>query len=322
VQFKGTFNGEQLLKLDKKLRYKFISEGILVKDRKAEFVACPQKCSEWNPSCSLSIMEYEEKIIGLCNDLPEGPVEIEPVLLERYQFSMDAFARNIVHANGMTGEHKLVCPGTYFLGMYKNSRNIFVLTPSKAFTNTIFSFLSGESLYLSLDVTGEDKFTYIGDVLAPLTYKLTLPEKVTLETRQHNISDKYCRVISSKFKRSLTREEYESLLKKSEEYDMFIDGHTRKCHKRNEKGKIISSSLTPNERRILTEYIDTGKNMRPAQTKTGVSQKVFSTARSKVDIKTSRYKFRAFTMYEGETSETNSYQFNPKDTKYCLIIPL
>jgi hypothetical protein len=137
-------------------------------------------------------------------------------------------------------------------------------------------------------------------------------------------SQYHCRTVTHEGAKQLTKKQYEKLISEKKFYDIFIDGFTKEI---THKGKA-HSKLTAAEFEIICEYIESKTALRPYSTKTGNARprdaaiKLFENARSKVDIKLGRYKYRAFQLHKVTDPKMKSFQFAPpEDMTYCLIIP-
>ena len=142
-------------------------------------------------------------------------------------------------------------------------------------------------------------------------------------------NDIYCRAITRESTQHLSRAEYDALQRTRDEYDMFIDGISREATSRKGSGPPQTAKLTSSELYILRDFIESGKPMRPRDTKTGenclspVSAiRLFQQARKKVDMKLGRHEYRAFHLHKSSHGpDCNTYEFvPPDDLTYCLIV--
>jgi hypothetical protein len=140
----------------------------------------------------------------------------------------------------------------------------------------------------------------------------------------------YCRMVTRDGTRTLKKAQYDELLRRRGKYDMFIDAMTGEAMCRQGKAKPCTAKLTPKERGILIDFMETGKLMRPYNTKTGTTClsrdaacRLFEKARRKVDVRLGRYEYRAFRLHKNATNPTlKAFEFAPPDDlQYCLIVP-
>ncbi len=152
----------------------------------------------------------------------------------------------------------------------------------------------------------------------------------TRELSSVEVDGAYCHVITREGTRAANKAQYEKLVNASDEYDMFIDGMTRRASCRDGEKKVRTERLTPKELGILSDFIQVGKPMRPYDSKTGNScassssaYRLFEGARRKVDIKLGRYAYRAFRLHKNPRDrKLNAHEFAPpEDLAYCLILP-
>ncbi len=141
--------------------------------------------------------------------------------------------------------------------------------------------------------------------------------------------DFYCRAITHRGSRTLTKAQYAALLRRRSAYDMFINGMTRETICRKGKAKPRSEKLGPKELRILIDVIEARKPVALRKTETGRScpsrttaSHLFERARAKADLQLGRNKYRAFRLHRGPTAADTTYEFDPPNTlKFCVIIP-
>ena len=140
----------------------------------------------------------------------------------------------------------------------------------------------------------------------------------------------YCRVITREGTATLRKPEYEHLIRRRDNYGMFIDGMTRETLCRNDGGKLRIATLTAREAGILVDVIQAGKPVRPHATKTGgacaspeAASRLFEEARRKADVKLGRYEFRAFRTHRSPSNrKLKAFEFAPPDgLEYCVIVP-
>jgi hypothetical protein len=140
----------------------------------------------------------------------------------------------------------------------------------------------------------------------------------------------YCRAITREGEQILEKAQYEELVRRRREYDMFIDGTTGVVLCRQGEAEPRVEKLSPMEQGILIEVIEAGKPMQPGRTKTGSrcsngasACRVFETARAKADVKLKRYEYRAFRLRRNTfDSKLKTFEFAPPDDlQYCVIVP-
>ncbi len=141
----------------------------------------------------------------------------------------------------------------------------------------------------------------------------------------------YCRIITREKVETLPKSGYEVLVKKRENYGMFIDGITREAFCRDGSSEPQIAKLTARELGILVDVITAGKPICPYATKTGgksasreAANRLFEGARRKVDVKLGRYKYRAFRLHQKPAGvEYKAFEFAPPDDlQYCVITSL
>ena len=161
-----------------------------------------------------------------------------------------------------------------------------------------------------------------------LPWDQILNQRVTEPTS--STTSAYCREITQEGTRPLKKPDYDKLVKRRSEYDMFVDGFTREASCRKGKAKPRSEKLGPKEQSILFDVIEAGKPIRPYATKTGRScpswetaLRLFQRARRKVDVSLEHRKFRAFRVHTSASEQKlRTVEFAPPyDLRYCFIIP-
>jgi hypothetical protein len=139
----------------------------------------------------------------------------------------------------------------------------------------------------------------------------------------------YCRAITREGVRTLTKVEYDELVKHRSEYDMFIDGSIGEALCRQDKSKPRPAKLTLKAQSILSDFIESRKPMRPRSTRTGSTClsrdsacRLFERARAKVDVKLGRREHRAFRLHRNAFDpKLKAFEFAPpNDLQYCVIV--
>lgn len=166
--------------------------------------------------------------------------------------------------------------------------------------------------------TGEIRVVALGDLLGQRTFDIDVAEPGEAAPP----SNAFCRVVTHEGREFLTQQQYQALVAKRQEFDMFIDAFEKKCWNRRAPGKTTEARLTAAELHVLCSYIEAGKVAKP--TRFGSSIKVFETARKKADVNVSRYEWRAFTTHQTPGDpEMKEYQFTPPSgLRFCLVTPL
>lgn len=130
-----------------------------------------------------------------------------------------------------------------------------------------------------------------------------------------------CVVVDQDGRRALTADEYMALVARAAELDLFIDttitvdGGGHRGVRRDDRGVAEETALTKHEAAALVELISTRKALRAGDfASVGVNaiDKVVERARSKVDVKQGRYKWRAIHTLAADTPEAKRWQFNPR----------
>jgi len=140
----------------------------------------------------------------------------------------------------------------------------------------------------------------------------------------------YCRVITEKRTKQLSRAEYGQLVLRKAEFDMFIDGMTRRVSCRDARGKSRCSQLTPRELEMLLQYVKCRRAMRPCDTIAGkrcslleTANHLFVVARRKVDPVSKPIEARFFQVIKHPAgAKQRHYQFVPPDHLTYRVIHL
>lgn len=90
----------------------------------------------------------------------------------------------------------------------------------------------------------------------PDSYRSQDAEQVPQDEAAAGAESAYCRMISRDGKQNCTRAEYEAILSRASEFDMFIDGMTRHALCRTEVGKKRDEELTATEFAMVAEFIE------------------------------------------------------------------
>ncbi len=139
----------------------------------------------------------------------------------------------------------------------------------------------------------------------------------------------YCRVITRSGTSTMPKSRYDELVRRRDQYGMFIDALTGEASCRQGNGRPRVAKLTPSEAGILVDLVEAGKPMRPRATQTGdrcasadAASRLLERARRKADVKLGRYEFRAFRLHKSPDPKFKSYAFAPPDDlEYCVIAP-
>jgi hypothetical protein len=122
-----------------------------------------------------------------------------------------------------------------------------------------------------------------------------------------------------------------ALVARAAELDLFIDttitvdGGGHRGVRRDDRGVAEEAALTKHEAAALVELISTRKALRAGDfASVGVNaiDKVVERARSKVDVKQGRYKWRAIHTLAADTPEAKRWQFNPpSEMRFAITFP-
>jgi hypothetical protein len=141
-----------------------------------------------------------------------------------------------------------------------------------------------------------------------------------------------CLVIDQDGRRQLDADEYKALVERAAELDLFIDTTTTvdgggyRGLRREDDSTVEEAALTKHEAAALVALISTRKALRTGDfASVGVNavDKVVERARSKVDVKQGRYKWRAIHTLAADTPEAKRWQFNPgPGLRFALAMPV
>ncbi len=141
-----------------------------------------------------------------------------------------------------------------------------------------------------------------------------------------------CVVVDQDGRRPLTAEEYMALVARAPDLDLFIDttitvdGGRHRGVRRDDRGVTEETALTKHEAAALVELISTRKALRAGDfASVGVNalDKIVERARSKVDVKQGRYKWRSIHTLAADTPEAKRWQFNPPSSLlFAIAAPL
>ena len=141
----------------------------------------------------------------------------------------------------------------------------------------------------------------------------------------------YCQVLTAIGLRPINKVEYMQLVQDQNRYGLFIDGMTREVCCRHDPGRVRKTVLTPREFGMVREYMLVGRPLRPRSTEVGrhclsdvAAIKLFEKARSKVDIRIGRYRYRMFRLHRNPTDQSlKAFEFAPPESlAYCLVLPV
>ncbi len=130
----------------------------------------------------------------------------------------------------------------------------------------------------------------------------------------------WCTIVDQDGTRSATRQEYEALVAKRTELDLFLDltvtaeagGHPGSM--RDAGGQVVDVVLTKHEAAAIAELVTMRKAMRGGDFRTvGATDrvKVVERARRKLDLPLSRYSWRSIHTLPADTPEAKRFHFNP-----------
>ncbi len=141
-----------------------------------------------------------------------------------------------------------------------------------------------------------------------------------------------CVVVDHDGRRALTADEYAALVARAAELDLFIDttitvdGGGHRGLRRDQSGVVEEAALTKHEAAALVELISRRKALRAGDFATlsvHAVDKVIERARSKVDVKQGRYKWRAIHTLAADTPEAKRWQFNPGPSlRFAVAMPV
>jgi hypothetical protein len=141
-----------------------------------------------------------------------------------------------------------------------------------------------------------------------------------------------CIVIDNDGRRALDAAEYLALVARARELDLFVDttvtvdGGAHRGLRRDDDGVVQEAALTKHEAAAIVELISTRKALRAGDfgsLSLNAIDKVVERARSKIDVKQGRYKWRAIHTLAADTPEAKRWQFNPPPGfDFAAIFPL
>lgn len=141
-----------------------------------------------------------------------------------------------------------------------------------------------------------------------------------------------CIVIDNDGRRALDASEYGALVACARELDLFVDttvtvdGGAHRGLRRDDDGVVQEAALTKHEAAAIVELISTRKALRAGDfgsISVNAIDKVVERARSKIDVKQGRYKWRAIHTLAADTPTAKRWQFNPPaDLRYAVAQPL
>lgn len=123
--------------------------------------------------------------------------------------------------------------------------------------------------------------------------------------------------------------EYNQLIDRKMDFNLFVDGHTAEYHVGDEGYKSKSGRLTPREFGILIELVKRADYIRPTNIVSSKSNEVeakykaFQRLRDKIDIKLEDNTFLIFKHHLPSEKLETGYKFGPPHNfKYCIIAPI
>jgi hypothetical protein len=138
-----------------------------------------------------------------------------------------------------------------------------------------------------------------------------------------------CIVIDNDGKRALDAAEYRALVARARELDLFVDttvtvdGGAHRGLRRDDDGVVREAALTKHEAAAIVELISTRKALRAgdfASLSLNAIDKVVERARSKIDVKQGRYRWRAIHTLAADTPEAKRWQFNPpRELRFAIV---
>jgi hypothetical protein len=220
-----------------------------------------------------------------------------------------------------------------FLALRKKARQgTLVLASTRRWVPTSLSDLHGpgdrvELLFLEDALKIRDRSIHL-DVGEPL------PNAVReIASPYHSPPHPFCRLLDHNGDRPITQAEYRAIQSQADGRDLFIDMTTTidagryRAARRNLDGTYEEDALTPNEARLLIALISTQRPMSLLELRAlgpDHPDKVIERARRKVDVKLSRYNWRAIHTLRGDSApESKQYSFNPPEgMSFAVLVPV
>jgi len=143
----------------------------------------------------------------------------------------------------------------------------------------------------------------------------------------------YAYLIDENGRKALTRSGYKKIFLHADKYNMFIDGCSMQCTKKLSRiDPPVRNTLNQTGFALLKEYINNPQPVSLALIHTKIpaylkkyevtALKYFQEARSLVDFRESRYRWKCFKKISGKGENTVFQFIPPVGYKYCLIIPV
>jgi hypothetical protein len=138
-----------------------------------------------------------------------------------------------------------------------------------------------------------------------------------------------CFVIDNDGRRALDAAQYRALVARARELDLFldttvtVDGGAHRGVRRDDAGGVEEAALTKHEAAAIVELISARKALRAGDFATvavNAVDKVVERARSKIDVKQGRYKWRAIHTLAADTPTAKRWQFNPPSEMRFAIV--
>lgn len=220
-----------------------------------------------------------------------------------------------------------------FLALRKKaSQGTLVLVPTRLWVPTSLSDLHGPGDRVEL--------LFLEDVLENQNgaIRLNLTESLPNAVREiaspcYSPDRPFCRLLDQNGDRPISESEYRAIKNNADDRDLFIDTTTtidagrHPAGRRDLKGTYKETALTPNEARLLIALISTRKSMSLHELRSlgpDHPDKVIERARRKVDVKLSRYNWRAIHTLRGDgIPESKQYSFNPPaEMSSAVLLPI
>jgi hypothetical protein len=142
----------------------------------------------------------------------------------------------------------------------------------------------------------------------------------------------FCVLVNADGARQLDEAAYRDLLASAHDLDLFLDltrtgSAGRHPTGRREADQLIAGSLTPQQAAAYAELMERQQPLRAGELRAlrGVNHpdKLIEAARRELDVKLSRYDWRATQLLRGDTPETKRYWFRPPEgLRWALVRPL
>jgi hypothetical protein len=328
--------------------------GVLVAAEPATWFACG---GPWGDGCPRRVVDNRgcasHPFVAVCGRDDGGCVEVLLRADERevLTLSLDGLVRQLRRSLGVGGavERDAGFPDTRRIGERAGRPVFLALSPALPGFDAWLA-ARGDALVLAPVGRGvpsalRDRFASgqrvelvtLRDVLRVDADALvgTIPVRI-LQVREpagapYGTRPTVCVVIDHDGQRTLTADEYRALVARARDLDLFVDttvtvdGGAHRGLRRDDDGGVDETPLTKHEAAAIVELISTRKALRAGDFATvavNAVDKVVERARSKIDVKQGRYKWRAIHTLAADTPEAKRWQFNPPpELQYAVVYP-